>query len=271
MSPPCRHEVAIRLSICSRVDDLERAIPRRAGAHRPAAGRASRRAGGRAGGADQGRGACEPGRRAAAAGRKDGGMIQSVETRLDGNNCSSCGSRCASNAGAVASALSPRTAASLRPRQSRSRTVTLVKAAGACAPLAANAGERRVRDARRACGCGADQPVVRLPHPASDAPRARYRRADPRRPADGRARAILAAVSGRVAAAARAVGKKRRAMSAAVDQRREDGAAASVSGGVIAGRRQARPRPPCKRRLRPSSHHPRADRRRSADGPMRAG
>ena len=42
---------------------LERAVPRRAGAHRPAPRRAGRRAGGRTRGADQGRGAGEPGRR----------------------------------------------------------------------------------------------------------------------------------------------------------------------------------------------------------------
>ena len=59
---------------------LERAVPRRAGADRPAARRAGRRAGGRARGADQGRGAGEPGRRAAAAGREEGGMTQGVET-----------------------------------------------------------------------------------------------------------------------------------------------------------------------------------------------
>ena len=63
---------------------LERAVPRRAGADRPAPGRAGRHAGGHAGGADEDRGAGEPGRRVAAAGRKEGGMIQSAETRLDG-------------------------------------------------------------------------------------------------------------------------------------------------------------------------------------------
>ena len=39
----------------------------------------------RARGADQGRGAREPARRAAAAGRKDGGMILGTEARLDGS------------------------------------------------------------------------------------------------------------------------------------------------------------------------------------------
>jgi hypothetical protein len=47
--------------------------------------RAGRRAGRCARGADQSRGPCEPGRRAAAAGREESGMTQGIETRLDGN------------------------------------------------------------------------------------------------------------------------------------------------------------------------------------------
>ena len=49
-----------------------------------------------------------------------------------------------------------------------------------------------------------DQPKLRLPRPASDAPRARHRRTDPRRASDGRARAVPAAVPARVGDAARA-------------------------------------------------------------------
>ena len=60
------------------------------------------------------------------------------------------------------------------------------------------------------------------------------------------------------------------AMSAAVDQRREGRAGACLGGGVIAARRQARPRPPYSRHQQRSSRRPRADRRRSADGRMRA-
>ena len=45
---------------------------------------------------------------------------------------------------------------------------------------------------------------LRLPCPASDAPRARHRRTDPRRASDGRARAVPAAVPARVGDAARA-------------------------------------------------------------------
>src|SRR4030095_5431490 len=56
----------------------ELAVPRRAGADHPAPGRAGRRAGGRARGADQGRGARELGRRAATTGERGapGGMTE---------------------------------------------------------------------------------------------------------------------------------------------------------------------------------------------------
>ena len=78
-------------------------------------------AGGRARGADQGRGAREPGRRAAAAGREEGGMIQGVETRLDGTTLVVRIPMRFQRRAAASASSRPTAARSCRPR-SRSRT-----------------------------------------------------------------------------------------------------------------------------------------------------